>query len=220
MKGTGVICFLIGGAIGAGATYIVLNKKYNERFENEVGELRDTYKRELKALREERAKLKGEPCENHSEDCKDCTDEKPVDILKAADRSEKDLCKYSSITREYVSENEEKPKYTPDDHPEDIDEELPYVITMEDFLEDPNYKKETVGYFVDEDLFVDDMDRLIDGMQGMDLGMGNLDQWNDHSIVYIRKPSNMTDYEVMREVGSYYETLDDEPMFSVGGDGD
>lgn len=215
MNGKGLICFIVGGAVGFGSGYILLNRKYNQRFDDEIADLRDTYKRELKSIREERAKLKGEPCI----DARENKEEKPVNILEAADRSEKDLCRYSSITREYVSENNEKPTFKPEDHPEEIDEDLPYVITIDDFLEDPNFEKQTVGYYPDEDIFVDETERLIEGMQGMDLGMRNLESWNDHGIVYIRKPSNMTDYEVMKEIGSFYDgDSDDGAMFSIGGD--
>lgn len=87
----------------------------------------------------------------------------------------------------------------------------PYVISVKDFMEDRlEYDKVTLSYFEDDDVLCDEREEVIpnvDATVGSDAltRFGYLSE--DSKIVYVRNERTKTDFEVLRDSGSYSEIV-------------
>jgi hypothetical protein len=89
------------------------------------------------------------------------------------------------------------------------DLEEPYVITREEYFENPNgYEQNKLTYFENDDMLVDDEDTPILS-QSVDslVGEKNLSRFGigsrSHNMVYIRNDELESDFEIIQNKGSY-----------------
>lgn len=86
---------------------------------------------------------------------------------------------------------------------------VPYVIAISEFAtEEQQYTKETVTYYAQDEILVDDAERPIDDIEGT-VGEVNLQFFGqaseDPDIVYVRNDKRDIDFEIVRVDKSYAE---------------
>ena len=214
-----VVSASVGGAVGAGITYLVLRKKYEERINAEI-----------KAFKEEYQTVDTLSKDN-SIDYPSLPPEEKVKDLGTAHNISEDLG-YSQEDvgpmlnpgpRSTVILNDEDG--TADDirdAPPEVRQELleealdptnqkPYVISVEEFQHDMEfYSKNTITYYDKCGTLVDESDRPIDDVDYC-IGDESLDRFGvssqDPDIVYIRNDRISTDFEVIRHPGSFVNVV-------------
>lgn len=90
-----------------------------------------------------------------------------------------------------------------DEDSEDGDE--PYVISPEDFYESQNNEKVTLTYFEQDEVFMGiDEEVVPDGLEliGGDENLSSIGTYEE-DVVYIRNNAMGTDYEIIKDSGSY-----------------
>jgi hypothetical protein len=88
---------------------------------------------------------------------------------------------------------------------------VPYIIHIDEFRENPlNHDQTTYTYYEIDDTLSDSRDTTVDDMDRV-IGLGNLGRWGhgsqDPNVVYIRNEEIGLDVEVVRDRGSYSETV-------------
>lgn len=208
MRMDGVISFifgaLIGAGIGAASSYLISEKKFNERFNAEVAKL----------PKAEPAPVE-KPEEVHEE-----THEVAVELeeVEAAGKKEAE-----SLAGLYKTESEDKPvdyvRYSPASKREErkrakekkkeLDRNRPYVIDAATFEETfPEFEKhESYLYYIQSHELVDDEtgDVIID-INGT-VGLENMLSFPPNGTVYIRNETLGEDFRVTRFDGRYSEDL-------------
>lgn len=93
------------------------------------------------------------------------------------------------------------------------DPDHPYVITIDEFMEDNGYSKNTVTYYEVDDVLVDEREMPIDDIENT-VGTRNLDRFGqpggpskDANMVHVRNERIDVDFEVLRAKGSYAEMV-------------
>jgi hypothetical protein len=89
--------------------------------------------------------------------------------------------------------------------------DVPYIIHFDEFQQnEPEHEQVTYTYYEVDDILADERDTTIDDMDAT-IGLGNLGKWghgsNDPNVVYIRNEEIRTDFEVIRDRGSYEATI-------------
>lgn len=203
--------FLAGAFIGAGACYAFLNKKYDERLEEEI------------RLTKENSSKKSEPIKKVEEEKK----EEPNDISTKSFTAEK-TDKFSNEYKKYV-EMVEPYDYTSPKVQEEMAEmesprddvilDEPYEIDEVDFCETmADYDKISLTYFVEDKTLMDDLTENIMTISDAlgDKGEERLGRYGfgEHSdipvddVLYFRNDKIAIDYEVVINPNSYrFEVL-------------
>lgn len=88
-----------------------------------------------------------------------------------------------------------------------LDASKPYVIALDDFMDDENgYDKITIAYYEEDESLADDREQLVPDIEGT-VGSINLHKFGHKSknpdIVYVRNERIKTDFEITRDEGSY-----------------
>lgn len=102
----------------------------------------------------------------------------------------------------------EMPDISTLDRPDDI----PYVITYDEYNTDLTgvYEKITLTYYEEDEVLADDNDAAVDDPDALigDDALDRFGQWSrDPNIVYVRNDDVSTDFEVIRKHGSYAEIV-------------
>jgi hypothetical protein len=89
--------------------------------------------------------------------------------------------------------------------------DVPYIIHIDEFRENPlSHDQTTYTYYEMDDVLSDSRDTTVDDMDRV-IGLGNLGKWGhgsqDPNVVYIRNEELGMDIEVVRDRGSYFETI-------------
>ena len=186
---------LLGGAIGAGSTYFVINKRYEERANKEMDEIRSHYISEIDALKSEIATLKQEA----AEELEKLQEEKPAKAKKAKSKVEEeaddDDSEYKRVLAKQnysdISE-EKKPKK------EKKSPNRPYCITPEQYQIESQYAKVTLDYWNGNGYFTN-----IEGDEEPEAGVwidvaNTLSRVGDYEedTLYVRNDRLQTDYEI------------------------
>lgn len=87
----------------------------------------------------------------------------------------------------------------------------PYIISIKEFMQDRDeYDKVTVSYFEDDDVLCDEREEVIPNVEAT-VGSDALTKFGelseDSKIVYVRNERIKTDFEVLRDPGSYSEIV-------------
>lgn len=101
----------------------------------------------------------------------------------------------------------ERDKAKEEEKPEEHDPEVPYIITVNEFMQgEQDFEKITVTYYEGDEVLVDERDEVIHDLEGTVsssclnfFGQGS----NDDSIVYVRNEKLEVDFEVVRHQGRY-----------------
>lgn len=88
--------------------------------------------------------------------------------------------------------------------------DVPYIIHFDEFQQnEPEHEQVTYTYYEVDDILADERDTTIDDMDAT-IGLGNLGKWghgsNDPNVVYVRNEKIKTDFEILRDRGSYEAT--------------
>ena len=203
-------CFIIGLGVGLGIGAIaVLIIKNRDRIqcEEEIESVKAAYREAFNVFPQEDPKNKDE---------KFVDKRSPSDYIEANRHIEYN--KYASLVRDDPSKsviigNEYDPKPVEnddkddddnpfisdeEDHPSEGYPETPYVITPEEYAEDPEYSKEDLYYYVYSDTMVDDHEVEVEDIDRL-IGHNNLRHMGEiePGCLWIRSPNVMTDYQII-----------------------
>ena len=199
------LIFLTGLAAGFGIGYVFFKSKYQKEIEEDIEELRQYYKEKVE--KEDEKKVK----------------EKIADVLKGDEsalnslRGYVDDDKFKEIEHIYA-ENEH-----PEDDDSDIDEDYRFgeminsektgkgilVINEEHFGDIKKYDKQTLYYYTYDDTVTDDCENIIDDVKsqiGEALEVHNF-KFNDERAIYVRNNDLDCDYEIIKVVGSFSNSM-------------
>lgn len=218
LKLVGVFC--AGVLVGGVPAYLMTRKAYRQWAESEIAQVKEHYRilrkedypspEDIVAAKERVDELLGEhgyteitihnePEEEPVADEPSLTEEDYEAIGEAVARNIFDQA--VTLTEEQEAQG------TPADHVTVRDPDNPYVITIDEFMEeDLKFEKITLNYFEEDDTLIDDSEKIITDIEGT-VGSKNLEKFgvgsNDKFIVYIRNEKLRADFEVAREEGSY-----------------
>lgn len=204
------IALVIGGMlIGGGTATLILKKHYQRILEEEVASVKEAYKAETKNLKKQNLDLLDEVTQPKPKD-------KPL--------TETELLKISAT--QLIAEQgygggvieEEAPRFkmydrtTDNFNPADEErsEEEPYVVSISEWQNDEeDFDKITVRYFEDDETVVEEL--RSDPLPVESVGAANLLRFGigsqDENIVYVRNEKLKIDFEVIRDEGSYTESV-------------
>lgn len=140
------------------------------------------------------------------------------DICRVNDDDEEIDFEEESVTEQIVTKESSDDIYTEYKQKaseyyvqESLDTEKPRIISRESYENEYlNFHKESLVYFMKDNVLVDDRDEVIDNVEQI-LGSSALDSFGegseDDDIVYVRNTSMQCDFEVVRENMSYRENV-------------
>ena len=176
-----IIVFVAGAGIGGAVTYFAMKKYTETRITEEIVEFKESYKDSVL----KQAFKAAEPSEPVSE------------------KNEEDTSEYDEIIRK-LNYNEYSKKDSQNEdaetEPDEIDRNLPYIISDEEYLEMEEYDKVTLFFFDEDYIFINDDDEIIGNAEDL-LGKENLVDISD--AIYIRNEKFGIDYEVILQNESY-----------------
>lgn len=179
-----LLIFAAGSVIGSAVTFVVMKRKY------------ESYEWEEEYIEEQEE----EPQEKEEEQVKEkagkLMNEGFREGLKSVKRE--NMIQYNKILNdnEYSSGEEKK---------EAKDVEKPYMITVDDYAELDDYNTESLYYFEDG-VLTDESENIIDDVEDI-VGEEALAKFDEEEVdsVYVRNDARKTDYEILRDMGNYYD---------------
>jgi hypothetical protein len=209
-----VLAFLVGAATGAFATYQFLDKKYEERADEEIESIREFANKRIKEA------------ENRANDNIDY--DQPTVIkrrTKADNNYEHTHTDYNSIykSKEPLSSVAERLHRVPDpvetqrptdDEPKPVDGDgniLPYIISMEDYSDThENFDKLNLTYYDEDDTLADENEEIVTDVEAT-IGFDSLSCFgendDDKDTIYVRNERLGADFEVNQVHQSYSEMV-------------
>lgn len=191
-----------GIAIGGAAGYFVTKKALQAKYELEVDEQIRDVKEYYRLLRKD---LPIEELEVRDE--KETVNEKLVQALKTEPT-------YSEMIVEYAGDDEPEESEEPmieEPEDEERDPSKPYIISIEEYMQDrPNYDKNTLTYFEEDDVTCDERESVIPDAENV-IGTEALTRFGDKSknenAVYVRNEELEADFEILLDKRSYSEVV-------------
>lgn len=179
-----LLIFAAGSVIGSAVTFVVMKRKY-ESYEWEEEYIEDQ--------EEEPQEKEEEPVE---EKAGKLLNEGFREGLKSVKRE--NMIQYNKILNdnEYSSGEDKK---------EAKDVEKPYMITVDEYAELGDYNTESLYYFEDG-VLTDESENIIDDVEDI-VGDEALAKFDEEEVdsVYVRNDARKTDYEILRDMGNYYD---------------
>lgn len=194
-----IIIFITGAALGSVVTWKVLQKRYNERINEEMPEFKKAQRDEsMEKLEQMHADLveKKEEIEVHEATLK--IDENGPTLTKPIENWETTSKHYRGIL-----ENE---GYSDDDGP------APYVIPPEEFGNDADeYDLISLNYYEDG-VLADDWDDVIEDVDRV-VGKDSLTHFGEYEddSVYVRNDRLKCEYEILLRVGKFEDRIKANP---------
>lgn len=184
MKINNLISFLVGGVVGAGISWIVLKKYYDDISREKIESVKSVYKK----------KYEGDEPDK---------EESPKDYEKP------DLKEYAKMIQEnsYSEENKEdydNAEQVMHDFTEAIQKKNIKLISPDEFGEEENYGKETL-YLYSDGVLADENDIITDIGQicGQD-ALGHFGDYEDDAL-FVRNDRYKCDYEILKDYRTYEE---------------
>lgn len=172
-----LLIFAAGSVIGSAVTFVVMKRKY-ESYEWEEEYIEE---QEEEPVEEKAGKLINEGFRAG---------------LKSVKRE--NMVQYNKILKdnEYSSGEEKR---------EAKDVEKPYMITVDEYAELDDYNTESLYYFEDG-VLTDESENIIDDVEDI-VGEEALTKFDEEEVdsVYVRNDARKTDYEILRDMGNYYD---------------
>jgi hypothetical protein len=198
----GLLWFLLGAAAGSGITYVLIKDTYEQIAIEEVDEMKEYYEEKMKE--DKKATIKS-----------DVNSKPDLDVL-ARERAKGERIPYD---KQYIPEDErdEEEGLPPSEQYIHNDEKYrktmkkPYLIKPEEYSdENYHYDKLSYGYYVEDDVLVDDNEDVVTditntiGDEAL-LSFGEISE--DPDIVYVRNERLAVDIEIIRMQESYKEVV-------------
>lgn len=183
------IIFGTGVAVGFAGGYFIFKAKYKKIADQEIEEVREYYSKK------EQKKENKEPSEK-SEEISIETIEKVADSVYLRPSDESVKTNYHRIGDEEIMLAEEE-------SPEEDMPTKPYLITMDEYLNDgDDNEKLSLTYYNTDETLADDYGELVDVEETISSDIYNmLGQTNED--LYVRNPSLEIDYEIVHVDRSY-----------------
>lgn len=179
-KLTYLAVFALGIATGVGASWKIINDRYNTLIDEELKSLREVFNKKEEVVTEE------ESIDEPDEDCST-----PASKL---------INNYKSLAKKYSEEKASEKE-------EDMVVDKPYVIAPFDFGEFDDYETITLSYYADK-VLADESDNIIEDVDSM-IGYESLRHIGDYEedVVHVRNDSTKCDYEICRDVRKYSDVV-------------
>lgn len=168
------VTFTLGAAVGSVAAWSFLKSRYEQLAREEIDEVREYYHQ--KSVESE---------QTDSENDETGFDEQTIE-------------KYESLTKAYIEQEGGSEAMT------DVIEDVPYVITPQEFSSDDEYQSETLTLYACGTL-TDDFDNPIEDVPAM---VGDaFDHFGEYEddVVHIRNDRYKCNYEICKDVRTYDE---------------
>lgn len=176
--------FALGAAAGSIVTWKLLKTKYEKIAQDEIESMKDYISRKEQKLSNTK--------ETASEVSKDEKKDEPTEIEEA----EEIITELGYKNYADASNTRQKESVNP-----------PYVITPEEFTDDPSYAVVSLTYYADG-VLADDWDAVVedvDGLVGKD-SLRHFGQYEDDSV-YVRNDELKTDFEILRDTRRYSDVV-------------
>lgn len=188
---------LIGAGIGGGVTYYVVNKKANERADEEILSVKEAFKNR-KPL--DISKIKEELKEEVEKETK-----AKVNLNKPS------IMAYNSLAAGYSSQDEEPPKDPATVEVEDEDEvedtSLEF-IPPEEYGEKDGYRTVELYWYADEILATENHEKVDSPKDYAGDFVDHFGEYEDDAV-YVRDNLMRRDISILRSAKTYYEELED-----------
>ena len=202
------LIFAVGAGIGAFTAWYLVKDKYATISEQEIKEIKEYYDEKLAAQKEAMDDLKDEVMALRNADNEPVEKKEPVRIPDKPDP--KVLVENIIHDSGYAPKPDQKTnytKYSSAEREEEQKEELPYVISDEEFGEIDDYERRSFTYYINDDILVDDSDgdTVIDDVVDV-IGPNTLEHFekDEVDVLYVRNDKLQADYEIALDVGSYF----------------
>lgn len=199
-KGTGIIIFILGAAVGAVGSLFYLRKEFQKKVEEEVT-ARDMAIRELKKASDNKDYELRETNRKFNEKV-------ATEISKRLGYSEDNvsaLVRNAPRTHSDASESKLEDDIAENSYPTEGNADIPYGISVDDFLTGrKEYEKTTLTFYAgDQVLATEDGDIIEDVPYILGPDWTNYVGKYEDKIAYIRNENAGTDYEVIVEARDY-----------------
>lgn len=207
------ISLAAGVTVGLLLGYKLAAQRERERAEEEIRSVCRVYKKAYLKLSAEKDALQAQ-----KEDVQEDEAEEYSDILHERGYSEENREEEVLATKSNVFDNPTPPHEAIGMSLEDWNHRerrqndgSPYVITEEEFsVGYDNYDRVTLTFFEEDDTLCDDREQVVPDLEYV-IGEDNLTEFGKYSgnkdVVFVRNDELETDYEVLRESGSYLEEV-------------
>lgn len=198
----GLCIFAAGALAGAAVAARAIRDKYQQEAEEEIAEMRDYY-RELR----KNAKTPDEDKIVEEENIKEEKEENTKNEYNKIVENYTNYTQYLSkaAAKYFDTETKENKK----EEKEERTDYEPFIISAEEFGEDPGYDTATLTYYKDK-VLTDDLDDVIDYSVAGEENLKIFDEYPDCKAIYVRDDIYMVDYEIIRDPYQYDE-YDDFP---------
>ncbi len=205
MKPGNLICFALGIAVGAVATYYITKESFEKQAQEDINAMRKEYEKEIEG--EESDELTEEvelSQKKQEEDLFREYDPYATEYHKVKDRDKPKAVIFEPPTDEKNEEGNDVPEAEKESPREEV-AELPYMITADDFSNTRRYyDKVTVSYYDDGALMnEEDQPVELDLIGTINLTLFRTGKTDDPEWMYIRNERICTDFEVERIHGNY-----------------
>lgn len=213
----GLICYFIGVAAGSGATYILLKNYYKHIADEEIASVKEVAMRRASKLYSEKAE---EAIKNFEKE--------DVEFEEDDDRELKNYtsCYTGGGEAEQVLSSLAEQEYPKDDEPvtkktKKKSKKAPKIIKSDDYDADPQYRKMTLYYYVDDEVLADEAeDTEYEDMEGKKLGkysdlVGNcISKYgfdvNDETVIFVRNEEIGVDFEIQKDFGAFADLKEED----------
>jgi hypothetical protein len=180
-----IISFVVGAAVGSVVTWKILDKKYNERLEEEIADIKEVYS--VKKVSEP-----ADPTENI-----DISDEN----LSAYEAHLTDIGYMDDLNKGFADKKE-------------LCIDKPYVIPPEDYGDLDDYERISLTYYADH-ILTDEDDEIVEDVEGLVgfESLGHFGEYEDDSV-YVRNDRLKCDYEILADLRNYSEVIKRRPRQS------
>ena len=202
MKGSHVVAFVLGSAVGGFATWIFAKSKYEALMEEEAESFRNKV-RELQQKNKEESAPKETP-----EDTKKRNDEMVESLLEGVKEIQKNHQYKNYSDADVGTEESSKVKGSEDYVRKKEIEEIDEDTFNED---DSDYAKEGITLYMDGDFYDDADQHMSDGYLSETIGIemrDHLIETEDVGTVYVRNHKKKTDYEIICLAETWKEVHD------------
>lgn len=190
--------FALGAATGALSTWFIIRERYAEKMREERAALRESMRKTPKNI------VKTETTEDENEQSAPAI--KYGDYVNQAKRYAPG--EYNIVPGSEDEEGESEPTVEKIDPVEDYRD--PYVVSMDEFATMDGHDAVTLTYFRDGVLADENYDRITDVEATVGDALERLEQYGE-DCVYVRNERLRVDYEILRDMRSYHEILEQKP---------